>query len=94
MANYVSKYSGQQVDKTVGILYENKGLTETEKSQARINLDAAKDATGTASEEGLTKLYTETGSAADGTMTQKAITDKLNEKIKASFSDGTLILSI
>ncbi len=36
--------------------------------------------TGTASVSGLTKLYTGTGSAADGTMTQKAITDALNGK--------------
>ena len=36
--------------------------------------------TGTASVSGLTKLYTETGSATDGTITQKAITDALNSK--------------
>ncbi len=36
--------------------------------------------TGTASASGLTKLYTGTGSATDGTMTQKAITDALNGK--------------
>lgn len=35
---------------------------------------------GTASALGLTKLYTATGSATDGTMTQKAITDALNGK--------------
>ena len=36
--------------------------------------------TGTASVSGLTKLYTGTGSATDGTITQKAITDALNGK--------------
>lgn len=36
--------------------------------------------TGTASVLGLTKLYTGTGTATDGTMTQKAITDALNGK--------------
>ena len=36
--------------------------------------------TGTSSTPGLTKLYTSTGSATDGTMTQKAITDGLNSK--------------
>lgn len=36
--------------------------------------------TGTSSTPGLAKLYTGTGSATDGTMTQKAITDGLNSK--------------
>lgn len=36
--------------------------------------------TGTASALGLTKLYTATGTATDGTMTQKAITDALGGK--------------
>jgi len=36
--------------------------------------------TGTTSYSGTTKLYTGTGSATDGTMTQKAITDGLNSK--------------
>lgn len=35
---------------------------------------------GTTSYSGTTKLYTSTGSATDGTMTQKAITDGLNSK--------------
>ena len=35
---------------------------------------------GTSSYLGITKLYTETGSATDGTMTQNAITDGLNSK--------------
>ena len=40
--------------------------------------------TGTASTAGLTKLYTTTGSAVDGTMTQKAITDALRGKAASS----------
>lgn len=36
--------------------------------------------TGTATAEGLTKLYATTGTAEDGTMTQKAITDELGTK--------------
>lgn len=36
--------------------------------------------TGSATAEGLTKLYTSTGTAEDGTMTQKAITDELKTK--------------
>lgn len=37
-------------------------------------------ATGTSSTSGLTKLYTTTGTATDGTMTQNAITTQLNNK--------------
>ena len=40
--------------------------------------------TGNASTLGLTKLYTSTGSATDGTMTQKAITDALGGKAASS----------
>lgn len=45
---------------------------------------------------GLVKLYDTTGNNVDGTMTQKAITDKLNTKVEAEVnsSDETLILSI
>lgn len=39
---------------------------------------------GTASTAGLTKLYTSTGSAADGSMTQNAITTALNGKASSS----------
>lgn len=39
---------------------------------------------GTSSYSGITKLYTETGSATDGTMTQKAITTALNGKAASS----------
>ena len=44
--------------------------------------------TGTASTAGLTKLYTTTGSAVDGTMTQKAITDALSRKAASSHTHG------
>ena len=40
--------------------------------------------TGTASTPGLTKLYTGTGSATDGSMTQNAITTALNGKANSS----------
>ena len=40
--------------------------------------------TGTATKSGLTKLYTGTGSATDGTMTQKAITDSLGTKLNSN----------
>lgn len=49
-----------------------------------------------AEEAGLLKLYTQTGTNTDGTMTQKAITESLKKKIEASVNDAqeTLILSI
>lgn len=40
--------------------------------------------TGTATSSGITKLYTSTGSATDGTMTQSAITAALNGKAASS----------
>lgn len=40
--------------------------------------------TGTATSSGITKLYTGTGSATDGTMTQAAITSALNGKLSTS----------
>lgn len=40
--------------------------------------------TGTATSSGITKLYTSTGSATDGTMTQNAITVALNGKAASS----------
>lgn len=41
-------------------------------------------ATATESTAGIMKLYEETGSNTDGTMTQKAITDELNDKVEIS----------
>jgi hypothetical protein len=41
-------------------------------------------ATGTTSTAGLTKLYTTTGTATDGTMTQKAIKSQLDGKLSTS----------
>lgn len=49
--------------------------------------------TGTASVLGLTKLYTGTGSATDGTMTQSAITSALNSKAPSSHTHDYLPLS-
>lgn len=47
-----------------------------EKGEAGTN--ATTTATGTATTPGLTKLYTSTGSATDGTMTQAAVTNAIN----------------
>ena len=50
-----------------------------------INTDTdTKYNTGTATTPGLTKLYTSTGTATDGSMTQKAITDALGGKASSS----------
>lgn len=45
--------------------------------------NATTTATGTATTAGLTKLYTDTGTAIDGTMTQSAISNKLNNKAQS-----------
>lgn len=51
---------------------------------------------GTDSVTGLTKLYATTGSAEDGTMTQKAIKTELDKKVGVSVDDtnGMLIFTI
>ena len=47
--------------------------------------------TGTASTAGLTKLYTGTGTATDGTMTQSAINTALNGKASSSHTHNSII---
>lgn len=51
---------------------------------------------GTDEVTGLTKLYATTGSAEDGTMTQKAIKTELDKKVgvKADDATGTLIFTV
>lgn len=51
---------------------------------------------GTDETTGLTKLYATTGSAEDGTMTQKAIKTELDKKVGVTVDDGqgTLIFTI
>lgn len=46
---------------------------------------------GTDSETGLTKLYATIGSAEDGTMTQKAISDELNKKVGVTIENGSTL---
>lgn len=50
--------------------------------------------TATASQPGILKLYNTTGQNVDGTMTQKAITDELEQRFKASIDNELLILSV
>ncbi len=49
--------------------------------------------TGTATYSGITKLYTGTGSATDGTMTQNAITSALNGKAASSHTHSYIPLA-
>ena len=51
---------------------------------------------GTDEATGLTKLYATTGSAEDGTMTQKAIKTELDKKVGVAVdaSQGTLIFTV
>ena len=47
----------------------------------------------TSEEPGIIKLYNTTGNAVDGTMTQKAISDELDLRYKASVdSDNELLI--
>ena len=48
--------------------------------------------TATAQTPGVVKLYGETGQNVDGTMTQKAITDELDLRYKASIDSGNELL--
>ena len=52
--------------------------------------------TASAVQAGIVKLYSTTGQDTDGTMTQKAITDKLNTKVGATVNSAEelLILSV
>lgn len=47
--------------------------------------------TGTSSTSGITKLYTSTGSATDGSMTQSAITSALNGKAASSHTHSAIV---
>jgi hypothetical protein len=49
---------------------------------------------GTDSVTGLTKLYATTGSAEDGTMTQKAIKTELDKKVGVTISNETLVFTV
>lgn len=49
--------------------------------------------TATNTEPGLVKLYAETGQNTDGTMTQKAITDELDLRYKATIDDENELLT-
>lgn len=78
--------ANQQINTTYikGLSVSGKTITYTkgDNSTGTINTQDTNTtySTGTTSYSGTTKLYAGTGSATDGTMTQKAITDGLNSK--------------
>lgn len=89
--------AGQQINKTYikGLSVSGKTITYT-KGDGTTGTITTQDtnttySTGTASTSGLTKLYTGTGTATDGTMTQAAINTALSGK--ANSSHGTHIPS-
>ena len=89
--------AGQQINTTYikGLSVSGKTITYT-KGDGTTGTITTQDtnttySTGTASTSGLTKLYTGTGTATDGTMTQAAINTALSEK--ANSSHGTHVPS-
>ena len=88
--------AGQQINTTYikGLSVSGKTITYT-KGDGTTGTITTQDtnttySTGTASSSGLTKLYTETGTATDGTMTQSAINTALSGKANSSHTHGLL----
>lgn len=88
--------AGQQINKTYikGLSVSGKTITYT-KGDGTTGTITTQDtnttySTGTASTLGLTKLYTGTGTATDGTMTQSAINTALNGKANSSHTHNSI----
>ena len=88
--------AGQQINTTYikGLSVSGKTITYT-KGDGTTGTITTQDtnttySTGTASALGLTKLYTGTGTATDGTMTQNAINTALNEKANSSHTHNQI----
>lgn len=93
---YISQYVGGGTTTTtyhrrpISALFNYiKGKLAKVASSGSYNDLSDKPVTGTASTSGLTKLYTETGSNTDGTMTQSAITASLNDKANSTHTHTT-----
>ena len=91
--------AGQQINKTYikGLSVSGKTITYT-KGDGTTGTITTQDtnttySTGTSSALGLTKLYTGTGTATDGTMTQSAIKTALDGKAASSHTHSYLPLS-
>ena len=89
--------AGQQINKTYikGLSVSGKTITYT-KGDGTTGTITTQDtnttySTGTASTLGLTKLYTGTGTATDGTMTQAAIKTALDGKANSSHTHNSLM---
>ena len=84
--------AGQQINTTYikGISASGTKITITKGDGTTSSFNTqdtnTKYSTGTTATAGITKLYTATGTAVDGTMTQKAITDALAGKAASSHS--------
>lgn len=92
LENYKKSVIALQVDGTTVTYYTGDGQAHTFETQdTNTTYQLATDEVS-----GITKLYAVTGSAEDGTMTQKAITDELNKKVGASVDEqtGTLVFTI
>lgn len=91
-ANYSESIIGLSVDGQVVTYIKGDGSRHTFVTQ---DTDTTYSI-GTDTTTGLTKLYATTGSAEDGTMTQKAIKTELEKKVGVTVDDanGTLIFTI
>ena len=89
-ANYNETIIGLSVEGQTVTYIKGDGSTHSFKTQ---DTDTTYSL-GTDSVTGLTKLYATTGSAEDGTMTQKAIKTELDKKVGVTFSNNTLIFTV
>ena len=91
-ANYDESIIGLSVDGQTVTYIKGDGSTHTFETQDTNTTYSL----GTDTTTGLTKLYATTGSAEDGTMTQKAIKTELDKKVGVAIDDtqGMLIFTI
>ena len=92
LANYDESIIGLSIDGQVITYIKGDGSTHTIVTQ---DTDTTYSI-GTDTATGLTKLYATTGSAEDGTMTQRAIKTELDKKVGVAIDDSqnTLIFTI
>jgi hypothetical protein len=89
-ANYNESIIGLSVDGQTVTYIKGDGSTHTFVTQDTNTTYSL----GTDETTGLTKLYATTGSAEDGTMTQKAIKTELDKKVGVSVNSTQLIFTI
>lgn len=90
---YTDNTYTEEVIPTVGVIYIDQATSRIYFTDGE-NFGGIEDMLPTASDKiaGLVKLYDTTGDNTDGTMTQKAITDAVNTRIKASVKDSDEML--